>query len=220
MSQANYQERGRGSSATCGAGVKGRALVAAVAALAFGTMCRSTAQADLPTVSPAATDAVAHAPTAPSPSPVARTPEAAKHAAAAKLGETVTFGDSKWIVLKAENLGPTAKSNNQFQPDLKSDGGMFVRVSFKVTNLGKTEERLLSQPKLKDSQGREFSELDNVVFFIPAGKHSLLMEAIPPSLPKEFWAVYEVPSDATGLQFMARELSMTGDTYPVDLALK
>jgi len=165
-------------------------------------------------------DTVAAAAEVPPPLPAAPAPETAKPAQVAKLGDTVTLSDSKWIVLKAEKLGSTVKSNNQFQPDLKSEGGFFVRVVFKITNLGKTEERLLSRPKLKDSQGREFNEVDNLAFFIPEGKKALMMEAIPPSLPKEFWSVYEVPADATGLRFMARELSITGETFPVDLALK
>jgi len=200
----------------------GAKIGAGVVALVIFGMCRSAMKSDAATAtSPVVLEAAAAAPTpkANDAQPAAdRTPPAPRPAAA-KLGDTVTFPDSKWVVSKAEKLGPSVKSNNQFQADLKSEGGFFVRVVFKVTNLGLKEERLMSQPKLKDTQGREFNEVDNLVFYIPQGKHTLLLEAIPPSLPKEFWSVYEVPNDAGGLQFMARELSITGATYPVDLAL-
>ncbi len=233
MALAKCRECGREvsrSAVTCpGCGVKtpvkgwtlGAKLGAVVVALVLIGMCRSVMKSDASTT-PVAAAAVA----APTPEEAPRVPAAAAtHApvkatqAPAKLGDTVAFGDSKWVVSKAERLGPTVKSNNQFQADLKSEGGFFVRVVFKVTNLGLREERLMSQPKLKDAQGREFNEVDNLVFYIPQGKHALMLEAIPPSLPKEFWSVYEVPNDAVGLQFMARELSIAGSTYPVDLAL-
>lgn len=143
--------------------------------------------------------------------------EAAK---AAKLGDKVSFEDSEWTVLKAEDLGSEVKSNNQFQEGLKSDGAKYIRVSFKVKNLTKKEERVMDHPKLKDSQDREFGTVDSMMFFIPKGKKTMTLEAVPSSLEKEFWAVYEVPKDSKGLMFMARELGFGGKTHPIDLALK
>lgn len=162
--------------------------------------------------------AAALVPTGEAPVPVA--PPPARPVSVAKIGDTVTFSDSVWSVTKAEDLGSTAKSNNQFQPALKSEGGKFIRVVMKVTNLEKKEERLFDPPKLADAQGREFRPVDMTVFYIPEGKKTLQLEAIPPSLPKEFWEVYEVAANSTGLRFMARELSVAGSTQAIDLGLK
>lgn len=138
---------------------------------------------------------------------------------AAKIGDTVKFKDSEWTVIKAEDKGTTLKSNNQFQEAAKSDGGKFIVVAFKVKNLGQKEERILDHPKLKDSQGSEFGTIDMQSIYIPDGKKTMGLEALPSSLVKEFWAVYEVAGDSKGLQFMAREVAMAGDTHPVDLGI-
>lgn len=178
-----------------------------------GLVCAAAACKTTPTVSvepPRRASAASQA--APEATPAAAVP-------AAKVGETVRFDDSTWTVVKAENLGSTVKSNNQFQPALKSDGGSFVRVVIKVTNLGKTEERLFQQPMLVDTQGREFKPVDMSIFYIPEGKKTLQLEAIPPSLPKEFWEVYEVAGDSAGLRFLARQLAAGGGTHPIDLGL-
>jgi len=46
---------------------------------------------------------------------------------------------------------------------------------------------------------------------------NLTLEALPPSMYKEFYAVYEVPSDAVGFRFQARALSAFGDKILVNL---
>jgi len=117
----------------------------------------------------------------------------------AKMGDRVDFDDSTWVVLDAKNGGKTLKSNNQFQEAAKTDG-KFVIVHFKVTNKTKKEERLLEQPKVVDSKGREFGHLDSEMFYIPDGKKTLALEALPPSMAREFYSVFEVPDDATGLK--------------------
>lgn len=143
-----------------------------------------------------------------------------KKADAAKTGDKVTFEDSEWRVMKAEDLGATVKSTNQFHDDLKSDGAKYIRVQFKVKNLTKKEERVMDHPKLQDSEGREFGTVDSMTFFIPENKKTMTLEAVPSSLEKEFWAVYEVPADSEGLMFMARELAFGGKTHPIELGLK
>jgi hypothetical protein len=148
------------------------------------------------------------------------TPEAAPTAKVAIIGDTVTLSDSQWTVMAAKNLGPHVKSGNQFVEDLKSEGAAYIGVVFKVTNLGTKEERIFGHPKLRDGLGREYSAHDRATVFLPKGKHSMQLEAVPAGLPKEFWAIYEVPANATGLHFMARELGMRARTYPIDLALE
>lgn len=136
---------------------------------------------------------------------------------AAKMGDTVTFDDSTWTVTKFEVLGNHVKSGNQFIEDLKSEGGKFVRVTFKVTNLGNKEQRIFAEPKVKDSKAREFGQVDSMAMFLPKGKKSIQLEAIPPSIAKEFIGIYEIAGDSEGLQFMARELGFGSKTHPVDL---
>ncbi|MCC6649348.1 MAG: hypothetical protein IT374_27725 [Polyangiaceae bacterium] len=136
-----------------------------------------------------------------------------------KIGDTVSFDDSDWVVLSAKDLGKVAKSNNPFQESKKSEGGKFIQVSFKVTNKTKKEERVLGGLKIADSSGREFESLDDQAFYVPNGKKTIGLEAMPSSLAKEFWAVFEVPADATGLRLGVRQLAAMGDTKLVDLGL-
>lgn len=143
---------------------------------------------------------------------------AAKPATVAKIGDEVKFDDSTWVVLDAKLAGKTLKSNNQFQEDAKTEG-KFVVVRFKVTNKTNKEERIMDQPKLVDSKGREFKHVDSQAFYVSPKAKTLGLEALPSSLAKEFSAVYEVAADSGGLQFQARALSAFGDKTLVDLAL-
>jgi hypothetical protein len=153
------------------------------------------------------------------PVPAAPTPPPAPTVKPAALGETVTLSDSTWSVISAKDVGPEMKSNNQFVEGLKSEGAKYIVVVFKVTNLGSKEERIFEHPKVRDSLGREFDAHDKAVFFLPKGKKSMQLEAVPAGLPKEFWAIYEVPAASSGFSFMARELSVTARTYPIALGL-
>jgi hypothetical protein len=124
----------------------------------------------------------------------------------AKIGDEVSFNDSTWVVLSAEDKGNTIQSNNQFQKDAETTG-KFVLVHFKVTNLSKKEQRIINIPKVIDSDGREFKHHDKQTFYIPKGSETMTNKALPASLPKEFYGVYEVPADAKGLRFQTRDLS-------------
>ncbi len=124
----------------------------------------------------------------------------------AKIGEEVTFNDdSKWIVVSAENKGKTLAPNNQFEKEATTTGS-FVLVHFKVTNLRKKEERIFITPKLIDSEGNEFKQMDMQRSYIPKGEKPMTGEAIPPNLPRGFWAVYEIAEGAKGIKFQARDL--------------
>jgi hypothetical protein len=131
-----------------------------------------------------------------------------KKGAAAKIGDDVSFKDSKWVVLDAQDKGNSLKSHNSFQKDATTSG-KFILVHFKVTNLSNKEERIINTPKLIDSQGREFKDFDKQTFYIPKGTEAMGLKALPASIEKEFYAVYEVPADATGLRFQARDLKST-----------
>ena len=134
----------------------------------------------------------------------------------AEMGETVTFDDSEWVVLEARDAGATLKSNNQFQEDAKTDG-KFVIVKFKVKNKGKKEDQLFLKLELLDDDGREFRQRDEAAFYVPKGAKTIGLEALPPSMAKEFWTVFEIPADSKGLRFRTRSLASNDDTKLVSL---
>ncbi|MBM2814734.1 MAG: Trf2 superfamily protein [Ignavibacteria bacterium] len=135
------------------------------------------------------------------------------------LKDEVSFDDSKWIVLEALNKGKELSSSNQFQENAHTEGN-FIVVKFKVTNLTKKEDHIFDVPKLIDSQGREFQAWSNPIgkmFFIPENAKTLSMEALPAGMPKTFYEIYEVPTDARGLKFQARALSAFGGKTLIEL---
>ena len=134
----------------------------------------------------------------------------------AALGQPVTFaGDSSWVVTAAEDRGKKLAGAG----GAATTAGRFVQVSFTVTNLGKKQDSLLDLPAVVDAQGRELKPYEQSARFIPAGAHDLAMAPLPPSLPRSFVEIYEVPADATGLAFKARALAPFGDTKLVALGL-
>lgn len=134
----------------------------------------------------------------------------------AKLGETVTFGgDSTWVVTAARDRGKKLAAAGE----RATTEGRFIEVSMKITNNGQKEDSLLDLPAVVDSQGREFKPWERSSSFLPPGGRGLAMSPLPPSLPKEFTEIYEVPADAAGLKFKARALAAFGDTRFVELGL-
>jgi uncharacterized membrane protein YeaQ/YmgE (transglycosylase-associated protein family) len=134
---------------------------------------------------------------------------------AAKLGETVSFADSTWVVGAARDRGGKLTGAG----DSASTAGRFVEVRFSVTNLTKKEDSLLDLPALVDAQGREFKPFERSSSFLPPGARDLAMAPLPPSLAKEFVEIYELPADAGALKFKTRALEPFGETKLVDLAL-
>jgi hypothetical protein len=140
-------------------------------------------------------------------------------AATAKLGETVTFDDSEWVVVEAKDVGKTIKSNSEFNEEKKETPGRFIQVHYKVTNKGKKEEMMLDRPKVLDDKGREFGPIDMETFYVPAKAKTIGLETLQPSMPKEFWTVVEVPADAKALKFQVHGFSLLSDKKNVDIAL-
>jgi hypothetical protein len=138
-----------------------------------------------------------------------------KSSKTAKIGETVTFDDSEWVVAKAEDKGKTLKCSF----DEKKTDGKFIYVEFKVKNTSKKEETIFDHPKLKDSEGREYGSYQEQTLCVGENKKTMIAEQLPPSMQKEFVAIYEVPGDAKELTFNARELGFGGDTTAVNLGL-
>jgi hypothetical protein len=135
---------------------------------------------------------------------------------AAKIGESVVFGgDSTWVVTTARDRGKKIAAAGEHA----TTDGRFVEVTMKITNNGQKEDSILDLPALVDAQGREFKPWERSSSFLPAGGRDLAMAPLPPSLPKEFVEIYEVPADAGALKFKARALAAFGDTRFVDLGL-
>ncbi len=137
----------------------------------------------------------------------------------AKLGETVTFDDSEWIVIEAKDAGKSIKSNSEFNEEEKKSEGRFIQVHYKVTNKGKKEEMLLDRPKIVDDKGREFGPIDMESFYVPAKAKTIGLDTLQPSMPKEYWTVIEVPADAKNLKFQVHGFSLLGDKKNVDLGI-
>ena len=137
----------------------------------------------------------------------------------AKIGEVVELKDSQWIVLKVKDRGKKMGSRNRFAEPATTDG-RFIEVRFKVTNKKSKEKRILEAPKVRDQQGREFRNFDRQAIFIPKGKKTMTLEALPASMTREFWAIYEVAADSKGLQFQARSFAGVFTEYRwIDLDL-
>jgi len=133
-----------------------------------------------------------------------------------KIGETVKFDDSEWVVLEAKDMGSELKG---LLGDKKT-AGTFIRVKFTVKNTGNEEESILDTPNLKADGGASYEQIDDTGLYLPEDANEMALEALPAGLPKEFYAIYEVPKDAVkGLSFEARELAFSPDTKLVDLAL-
>lgn len=121
------------------------------------------------------------------------------------IGDTVKFGDSEWIVIEAREMGSTL-GGNMFT-EAKGSEGKFVYVRYKVTNNTNEEQAVLFTPAVQDSKGRRFEELDDLEFYLPEGQTGMTMEQLPSGLPKTFSTIFEVPADATGILFLARNFS-------------
>lgn len=136
--------------------------------------------------------------------------------AKAKVGEKVTFDDSEWTVTSARNLGGTL--THEFFDNKQSEGN-FIKVEFTVKNTTNEEDSIADSPVLIDDQGRKFSMGEELVMFIPGDAKTITLEALPPGLSKKFQAIYEVPDDAKGLAFRARELGFSPDYKLIDLGM-
>jgi hypothetical protein len=136
----------------------------------------------------------------------------------AKIGESVLFGDSDWTVVEVKDAGKKLKANSEYGEEKATDG-RFVQVHYRVTNKGKKEEHILDTPKVVDAKGRVFAPIEMESFYVPAKTKSLGLEALPPSQPKDYWTVVEVPGDATGLAFQIHGLGLFGDKKTVDLGI-
>lgn len=133
------------------------------------------------------------------------------------VGETIKFADSEWVVAAAQDRGSTLPGGTF--SEAKRSSGKFVMVKFTVTNTTNEEEQIIDTPKLVDSRGRKFEQMDDVNLYLPEGASEMTLEQLPSGIMKTFYAIFEVPADATGLAFETRSLGFNPDYIPVNLNL-
>lgn len=152
-------------------------------------------------------------PLATEPAPAAQEPPPAQPVVH-KIGETVTAdylpvaGD--WTVLDVKDRGSVLPETDEDNEE--KTAGRFVQLHFRFTNTEK-QAKELDTPKLIDSQGRRFDPNTNGADHLPGP--TLWNEHVPPGIPTEFWAMYEVPLDASGLRFeITRKIVVDLGTIP------
>lgn len=138
---------------------------------------------------------------------------------AAKIGETVTFDDSEWVVLEVKDAGKTLAGTNPTNHEVKKTDGRFLEVHYKVTNKGKTEEMLINPPRLVDAKKDDLEHIQMESFFLPPTAKTVALDTLVPNTTRDFWTVFEVPPGATGIQCQLHALSAFGDKKNVDLGL-
>ncbi len=132
------------------------------------------------------------------------------------MQELVKFDDSEWTVIEARQLGSTLRGGEFSEP--KRTEGKFIYVRFKVKNITNEEQSILFTPAVIDSRGRRFEQFDDQFLYLPDKEESMTLEQLPSGLPKTFSAIFEMPSDATGISFLTRNFKTFGkDEIPVSL---
>ncbi|MDO9153094.1 MAG: hypothetical protein Q7U47_05195 [Paludibacter sp.] len=134
-----------------------------------------------------------------------------------KIRDLIKFDDSEWIIVSALNNGKTLESTNPFKDDALTEG-KFITIYYKVKNISKKEVRFGSDtPILIDSQGREYNNYNEQVFYTPKETKILEFETLPPGITKEFYSIFEVADDAKNLKFQALSFIKNGDKILVNL---
>lgn len=130
--------------------------------------------------------------------------------AAPSIGQDVLVDEVRWKILSAENLGNKLTDDNQFTDDVTTSG-KFIKVRFEVENRSK-EMLSFAGLDLVDDKGRKYTRSSGADLAIPREERCFI-ENINPSITKVCSQIYEVPSDAAGLQADAGDLKMLGDAH-------
>ena len=128
------------------------------------------------------------------------------------IGDVVRVGDVRWQLLSAEDLGHVLDADGKREKTKER----FVAVRFQLTNKGSVD---LDVPgsTLRDSQGREHER----------GKFEFVAEnerctggilgpfALKPNVITTCASIYEIPTNATGLIFIADDLDGSEDSTEI-----
>lgn len=131
------------------------------------------------------------------------------------LAEDVTVGEVRWKLIEAKDRGTVLKASESrykgIAKDKTADGsGKFIQVRVEVENLGK-EMKSVTNLKLVDNQGREFTSSSDTSEWVPEGKELYLLSNLNPNVAKEFVDIYQVPADATDLKLKVGDLVVFGN---------
>jgi len=132
----------------------------------------------------------------------------------------VVFNDSTWVVLEAQNMGSVLKPRNSFGEEAKTEG-VFILVKYQVVNTTKIEKRIIVEPVLVDSSLREFKTYDKQNSYFPVEGETLTFKALPASITRTCYGIYEVAKDSKEIVFRARSLeTLTQDFKNIPLAFR
>lgn len=161
--------------------------------------------AEVPAATVAIAGAAAPAAAAPTetPAPPTETPPAAY-----TIGDNVTVGEVRWIILSAVDEGQTVVSDNQFVDDLTTPG-KFIRLTFEMENLSK-DMITYGGIELVDNQDRTFKSSSDAYSHIADEVRCPFIENLNPNLPKQCQLLFEVPANAEGLHVKVGDLNMFG----------
>lgn len=144
------------------------------------------------------------------------------HAAAvagpAKIGDTVTFEDSEWVIVEAKDAGKVLTGTSALHEE-KRTAGRFVQVHYRVTNKGDHEEMLVNPPKIVDAQKDEIEHLELEGPFVPPNAKVFALDTLEPHKQRDLWTVFDVPANATALACRLHALKAYGESRDVDLGM-
>lgn len=138
------------------------------------------------------------------------------------INQDVRVGDVRWKLLDVKNRGSVLRAYESRYSSFAEDKitpGKFIEITMEVENLGK-EMKSVSNLKLIDSKGREFTAASDVSEWIPEEKEMFLLDNLNPNMPQQFLDIYEVPIDAKFLKVKVGDLSFLGSEEAlIDLGL-
>lgn len=127
------------------------------------------------------------------------------------VGEAVLVGDIVWTVTKAEDLGNRLPSQYPtLKPDCILDTGRFVKVYFKIQNVG-FKDRQFDAIELYDSNKKYLAFSGTARYSsceIPGEEPGI--EILNPGVGKSYATVFEVATTSTGLRIKVNDLDPGG----------
>ena len=136
----------------------------------------------------------------------------------AGINDDIIVGDVRWQALAVEDLGDTLVSDNMFTEDMTTPG-RFIRLQFEIENLS-SATKTFSTINLVDNRGRSYDTLTEGIWFVPQSEQCMGFDQLNPGVPKLCSVIFEVPTDAEGLQAQVGDLEILGgDEALINLGL-
>ena len=145
--------------------------------------------------------------------------QAPTDAGPAKIGDTVTFDDSEWVIVEAKDAGKVLASTSAVHRDELHAAGRFVEVHYRVTNKSDHEEMLAVPPKIVDAQKDEIEHLELEGPYVPPNAKVFALDTLEPHKQRDLWTIFDVPATGTGLKCQLHALKAFGEARDVDLGM-